>query len=307
MSKLVKILVLSTLMSICVLQPLSAQDAAIKAEDARPPKIITVRTVTDQGANIRASVRVRMFPKEEADAYVKTEGNGYKVVVLERCDDTVSLKAFTDTFGITRKQGDLVEDWLPCKEPEVVFNDFVISDFDIAPVKKAFSDPIFWDNAFGSNNSVVNVALSKDIADAFANQQYGKISIIGSELHQQFKAAGKQSEADFFYSLAVDAAAKGVLQVADGGPPSLVDRTEYLTSTGRFELSPEAKALLEKYQQDKLGIAPGSEGFGKVGWLTMKSLAGGETARVAEYKLDPGQIAVFNAEDFLKDALKPQM
>jgi uncharacterized surface protein with fasciclin (FAS1) repeats len=302
--RLREIYVLAAILAFGTSYPVLSQEAAKKEEERKsaPPKSVIVRTITDSGDNIRATIKVKIFPKDEAVAYVKVEGSGYKIVLLERCDDTVSLFAFADTLGIIRKQGDAVEDWLPCKEPEVVFNDFRITPFDTGLNKKALSDPVFWNNAFESGNSVVNAALSADIADAFAKKEYGKISIIGSELHQQFRAAGKQSEADFFYSMSVDAAAKGILESTGISKATDAAATEYLAATGRFELSLGAKTFVEKYQQEKLGISASSEDFGKIGWTTMKSLAGGDSARTALYQLPPDSIAEFNAGNFVKTA-----
>ncbi|MGO7097487.1 hypothetical protein ACCS94_18685 [Rhizobium johnstonii] len=169
-----------------------------------------------------------------------------------------------------------------------------------------FKQTEFWSKTLGKAAVEMRPELPRDIADAFAKQEYGKISIIASELEKSIREAGKVDEADFLYSIALDAGARGVLMSASQNvDPTMADILEYSTNSHRFELKADVMEAVQDYQIKNLGLAKESKALGKFTWETMKSLPGGDNVYAPQYQLRPSAAEDFNGE-FLQGLQQPQ-
>ncbi|MHC2529408.1 hypothetical protein ACVIEM_006555 [Rhizobium leguminosarum] len=269
----------------------------VHAKNKSLPKAIKVVTVTEDGGFIRAKIRIKSFPDPEKDAYVLRDGQGFKVISVDKCDDLVSISAVPETVGIVRKTADNVPDWLACKEPELTFNDFVIVPLTVSISNPELMQTEFWSKTLGATAVKFDPKLPQNIADAFAKQEYGKISIIATELERPIRAAGKVGEANFLYSIAIDAGARGVLASA-GKPvdPTTTDILEYSPDNNRFELKTGVKSMVKDYQIKNLGFAADTKNLGKFTWQTMKSLPGGDDVYAPQYQLRPDAVANFDGQ-----------
>ncbi|TBB53881.1 hypothetical protein ELH44_09460 [Rhizobium ruizarguesonis] len=282
------------------------QSAEAHAKDGGRAKAIKIVTVTEEGKSITAKIRIKSYPDPENDAYVLRSGEGFKVISVDKCNDLVSISAISETIGIIRKTGDSVPDWLPCTEPELTFNDFVIVPLTLSISNPEFKQTEFWSKTLGKAAVEMRPELPRDIADAFAKQEYGKISIIASELEKSIREAGKVDEADFLYSIALDAGARGVLMSASQNvDPTMADILEYSTNSHRFELKADVMEAVQDYQIKNLGLAKESKALGKFTWETMKSLPGGDNVYAPQYQLRPSAAEDFNGE-FLQGLQQPQ-
>lgn len=93
----------------------------LNAQDG-PPVTIKVITVTKDGTPIRARVRIKPYPNPEEDAYVVQVDKQFKIIQVGKCDESVWIGVRPETIGIVRKIGN----WLPCRQPELKFDDFEI-------------------------------------------------------------------------------------------------------------------------------------------------------------------------------------
>jgi hypothetical protein len=281
MSKVFRAMLLGLIATQCFVVLEGAQ-----AKAKSKPKAIKVITITEDGRRVNARIKIKAYPESEKEAYILGEEDGYAKIAVDKCDSFVMIMAESETIGIVRKAEDLVPDWLPCKEPEVTFNDFLIEPMMFSTSNPAYKTEGFWRKTLGDVAVNSNPNLAKDIADAFSNQEYGKISIITTELEKTLRTAGKKDEADFLYSLAVDAGARGVLQ--SGGIISDVATAnvlEYSKDTGRFELRADVKVFVEQYQAKTFDYSPYSQQMGKFNWETMKSLPGGDVTFAPDYQI----------------------
>lgn len=268
------------------------------AGSAEAAKQIKVLTTTSEGVAVRAKIKLKVFPTGETNAYVLREGKGYSIISVESCDDFVSLSAVPDVIGINRKINDDVPDWLPCEEPEVVFNDFQIQRLTLSVNNPAYSSADFWQQTLGVDAETTRPELPGILAEAFRNQEYGKISIITTELQQALRTAGKSQDADFLYALAIDASANGVLS-ANGRADLINDALRYSSETNRFELTTDAQAIVRNYQTETLRLPQNSQNLGRIDWSTMRSLQGGATVAVPDYTLGAGEIQSFEVKQEL--------
>lgn len=262
---------------------------------AEAAKQIKVRTTTGDGVPVQAIIKIKIFPSGEKDAFIQRERNGVSIITVEQCDEFVSLSATSNVIGITRKINDDVPDWLPCEEPEVVFNDFQIQRFVLSVRNPAYGGAEFWRNTLGNEATASRPELPETLAAAFRNQEYGKISIITTEIQRALRAAGKSQDADFLYSLAVDASANGILS-AKGKNDLIDDALRYSPTTNRFELTDDAQAVVKAYQAEALRLPQNSETLGQIDWQTMKSLQGGTNVRIPSVDLGAGDIRSFEVD-----------
>jgi hypothetical protein len=264
------------------------------AVDAKPrPKQIKVVTVTDRGEAVKAKIRIKAYPEPEKDAYVLRDGKGFEIISVDQCDSFVTITAVSETIGLVRKVGDDVPDWLSCTEPEVTFNDFVVVPLTVSVDNPDFQQPDFWTKTLGDAAVQGNPVLAADIAEAFKLKQYGKVSIIATELERSVRASGKTTEADFLYALALDAGARGVL--SQGGAMGAGNTLVYSIENDRFELKADVKAAISDYQIQNFNYDRDSDLLGKFTWKTMKSLPGGDQVFAPDFQLSPDALTDFNA------------
>ena len=254
---------------------------------------VRIVTTTTGGLKVWAKVKQRKINGEVTDASYIRRTKGLAEVFVSNCDQTLFFNAYTTTLSVNNPVG---ERWLPCRSPEVTFSDFELMSATIFYDNDQYSDPAVWKKAFG--DSVLDLDVPTDLAQAFANREYGRVSIIGTELNQQFRTAGRDDQADFFYALAVDAGARGAaaklgLLIEDG---TLETTTLY---NDRLELTAQAKDWVGQYQMMDLGAKSDTKDLGKVDWKTMRSLPGGADVNVAKYDVPFAAIAEFDTEVLL--------
>lgn len=265
----------------------------IGATQAEAAKKIKILLKTDNGLNVTADIKVKSFPSNEIDAYVLSSGNGFSIIALEKCDEFVSLNAVPNVFGISRKINDDVPEWLPCEEPEIVFNDFQIQIFTVSVRNPIYGKADFWRQTLGQQALIEKPHLAEELATAFQGQEYGKISLITTEWQNVLRESGKTQEADMLYSLAVDAAAQGVLSVK--ARSDLNEQTlQYSPVTKRFELSKEVQSVIRDYKSQSYNFPQNPKDLGQIDWNLMRSLQGGADVSVPDVKLDADKLNSFS-------------
>lgn len=270
----------------------------VAAQPVEAAKRIKVVMKTSDGVGVKARLKVKAYPAAAVDAFVLNEGNGYAIISLENCDDFVSISAVSTVVGIARKLDGQTSEWIPCKEPEVVFDDFYIQRFAISTSNALYRDTEFWRQTLGPAAVASKPDLPKQLASAYESQEYGKISIITTQLQNSLREAGKQQEADFMYSLAIEAAAQGVLD-ANNQPDLIGEAVKYTPSTKRFELTEDGLAAIKTYKVENLGSSRTDGRLGSIDWSTMKSLPGGAAVQVPNVTLDAKGIQSFEVKENL--------
>jgi hypothetical protein len=250
---------------------------------------------------VTAALKVRATDAPEADAHVVDVGDGYKVILISKCDSFVSITAISDTVGIVRRLGDAVPDWLSCREPEIKFDDFVIVALTFSTTNPEFKTADFWSSTLGDAAMKANPKLPEEIAGAFAEREYGKVSVITTELEKSVRDVGKVDEANFFYALALDAAARGVLTMVpnDKGDPAKADVLDYSAESKRFELKPDMIPLVGEYQMKNLGYlgyTSQSSKLGKLDLETKMSLPGGKDVRLSDFQIGKDAAVYLNGD-----------
>lgn len=278
---------------------------SVGAEEQKPqvkPKPVTVITKFEDGRPVEARIMVRRFDKadEEVKPTIGSSASGTVVVLLAECDGNVGLNATARSLNVTRKK----KDWLPCNEQQVTFNDFVAEPFATALANPSLTMPGTWVAVLGPEAVASKPGLPNEVATAFANKEYGKISIIGTELNVGLRRAGKIDEADYFYALAQEAAALGAAEaIGSAGIGSAA--TDFVAITGRNELTPDARLIIEKFQMKKLGLPKDYANLGKVDWQTMKSLPGGVDVFAPDFQVSKEAYATIGRDALIKSFTKP--
>ncbi|PWW04038.1 hypothetical protein DFR52_101728 [Hoeflea marina] len=263
------------------------------AATAASGKTVRIVTRTSGGAEVWAEVKQKRLDGEVSDVSYIRHVKGLAEIYAPSCDATLYFNAYTTKLGVNNPEG---ERWLPCAQPEVTFSDFELMTATILYRDKRFSDPATWQKAFGG--VVTDSTLPDQLAEAFANKEYGRVAIISTELKEQFRTAGKVEEAGFFYGIAIDAGARGAVAKLDL-PISDETLETFAYFDDRPELTTEAKGWLGDYQIKDLGVSAGAQNLGKLDWKTMRSLQGGDSANVELYKVPDGAIANFDPDVFI--------
>jgi len=264
-------------------------------------KYIRIVAKTKDGTPFKARLSKKKFPAEETEPFIVQSSTGVYTIVEDKCDDTIYYKIIPTSVFVVRAENS--PEWLPCTEPEVVFEDFILAESISLDSESNYSSPKFWRSLIPWTDASADInMLPNELASAFREKEFGKIAIITSEISNELRSLGKHPEADFFYSLSVDATGVGIASKLEEKAPN-APVTVFVPAKDRIEFTPEGKALLEAYQIKTLGLSTDSNEFGKAGWQTMKSLPGGTGVVAENYK---GIIENFSIENVVSDGSQAQ-
>ncbi|MBY3352783.1 hypothetical protein [Rhizobium laguerreae] len=255
---------------------------------------LLIKTMSKKGDPVSSKIEVSV----DNAAWTNIEGetsSGSTKVFVGKCDGSVRLKAYKrDRLGFyTREKPD---DIRFCKTPEVVFNDYVRTAVGQLISPEQLGDPKAWESIFGSGTTAAT-RYADAFRDALGKGDYGYVAIATSELAASLRKAGSPKAAYPFETMALQSTMSGILQ-EKGVDPDDFPLLDTAPGTDRLTLTPKAQDLLVDYQKTVLGLSPTSKEIGKTGWTTMKSLAGGDEIKAAEWKLPIAEATHFDQSVF---------
>lgn len=263
--------------------------------EAAAAELIKVRIVTRTNDNMGVNVKIERRKNGGAwkDAEVTPKGMGIYERFEDVCDESVEYRAISTKSFLAQ----IAIRQVKCTFPEVVFADFYVTASNLI---ERFTDENSWMLALGGVENAEGYAraYATQVRLDYANADYGKIAILGSEIASQLRTAGKPQDAEVFAALSVDATVRGV-----AARRSLqLDNTKVLVYdpvADQVVLSEQAKSVVQAYQTENLGFAKTAPTLGKADWKTMRSLDGGQTVLTYRIRLPDGAISDFNTEPFL--------
>jgi hypothetical protein len=253
-----------------------------------------VKTLSTQGAPVSSVVEMSIDNAPWSNIEGEATDSGTKIF-LTKCDGSVRFKAFKrDRLGFyTRSKPDDVRF---CTTPEVVFNDYVPTAIGQVISPDLLGDPNAWKKVFGFDNEA-----AKKYADAFRDAlgkgDYGYVAIATSEVAASLRKAGSPKAAYPFETLSLQSTMTGILE-EKGLDPDDFPVLEVKPGSDRLALTPKAQDVLVEYQKTVLGFSPTSKELGKAGWTTMKSLAGGDEVKAAQWNLQVGEASKLDQNIF---------
>ena len=261
-------------------------------------KEVRVRTISTKGNAVTTTIEMSIENAEwKAVEGASLDGGGIKLFV-DQCDGNVKFKAYKrDTFGFyTRSKPNNIKF---CQTPEVVFDDYVPTSVLSIVSPTQLSDPTIWAVALGAGGgtSSKGPVYASAFETALAKGDFGYIAVASSELAANFRAAGQAEAAYPFETLSVKSTMEGIFK-AEGIDSDQFPVLETSADSDALVMSEKAKKILEKYQIENLGLSPTSRDLGKTGWVTMRSLAGGESVNPLQWKLAQKELSSFDASVF---------
>ncbi|MBP1850203.1 hypothetical protein [Rhizobium halophytocola] len=256
---------------------------------------VLIRTVATNGSVVYSRLDMSVDTGDWKTVEGERTGNAVKVYVSS-CDGKIRFRAFErDEFGFFTRQS---PQGIKYCQAEVVFDDYVPTKLATVLEPGRLVNRTLWIAAFGDRVSGQHYAAALD--DALAEKKFGFVAIAASELAASLRKAGQSESAKPFAALSVQATIAGVLDQQKADPSQLPILTG--NEVGDLVMTPQAKSVLETYQQQALGLSKGAGEIGKTGWKTMRSLPGGDEVDASAWNLPtealvdfkPGLLAVMD-------------
>lgn len=264
--------------------------------DTAAAEPVKVRIITRTNDNVAVNVTIERQKDggEWKNANATSRGMGVYELFEEVCNDTIAYRAISTRSFIAQ----ITIREVKCTYPEVVFADFYVTS--AATLIERFTETEAWIRALrGVENAEGYAAMYADeVRAAYANADYGKIAILGSEIASQLRAAGKPQDAEAFAVLSVDATARGAA-VRRKLDPDSIQVLVFDPVVSSVVLSEQARSVLETYQIEDLGFTKSAPTFGKADWKTMRSLDGGQKVLSSRVRLPEAAVTDFTADPFL--------
>jgi len=257
--------------------------------------VIIIVTQSVSGAPINALVEKS---RDEA-TWVPAQGQwiaaGRFQTEVDSCGNTIRYRARDDSGMYVRSNIDSKI----CSAPEVVFNDFEPVLVSLWKTGSYFSNPQYWNAAFGNNPSLM--AKSEEAAtlfsDAIAKGDYGSIALVSTELSAQLRKAGNPDAARYWGALAIDATTRGAMKSL-GEEPGTIE-SFVLDKNGVPLMSSEARETIATYQKYALPDRVGVTGTGNADWATIRSLDGGKDTNAVSWKFPTDALQEFKAPNLI--------
>lgn len=275
-----------------VLAPLAFPDQSLAEM-----KEIIIRTLSTRGDLVTASVEFSVANDEWKEVKAETVSDGVARTFVETCDGSVKFKARKrDAFGFYTRRS---PDGIKFCHTEIVFDDYVPTSIEEIISPGQLTSHGTWIAALGNDKRAASVGpgYADALKTALAQGEYGYIAIASSEVAASLRAAGLAEAAYPFELLSVQSTIIGVFKEKEVSPDE-VPIFQTVPGTTTLTMSSKAKAILEQYQTEQLGISSNSQELGKTGWTTMRSLAGGEQVKAADWKIPRQEIQGFDATLF---------
>jgi hypothetical protein len=268
----------------CSIQPVGAADK------------VTIKTISTTGQPVLSSI----FSSEKNSDWKRLEGvisENTLTVLYDKCDTNIRFKAESlDNSGLySRREPDSIK---YCAVSEVLFDDYVPSELALRVQPDKLSDASSWRVALGDSQNANLIAdkYSAAFQSAMRSGDYGYLAVASSEVAASLRAAGKFDQASPFEALSVQSTLAGIVRAQ--GEKSISPALVPIPGTSRLVMSDEAKAFLEQYQSQKLGLSPDNGEWGKTGWTTMRSLPGGSDVVAKKWVLPDNLTAEFDYKAF---------